>query len=587
MQNFIITLLICSVVMSGLALLYMAATPFLAKRYSEKWRYYAWLVIVVGLIIPFRPQWGNALFNVEVPNNVPSPAVMGDISPSVVVSGEALNQFIPPITLSPVENAVVFNTALNISWWHVGLAVWLAGVILFIAYHSVKHYRFMKIVRRWSENSTDERLMFLLENLKSEMGITRRIPIYICECIGSPMMIGVIKPWILLPTKESAQDELCFILKHELVHYKRKDLLYKYLVLAAMALHWFNPVVYLMARAINNLCEMSCDTEIVKSMDADARQSYSETIIGVVKYQSKLKTALSTNFYGGKRGMKNRISSIMDTSKKRAGVVITCLILAVTMSTGVVFAATSSNDSITDNNSRIMPEGHRATIDDLRNMAEEARANVNEMRNLLEERLYAYREFGLIFNRENLTLYYNSRRVGVFYDTYLSSRPLYGIPDNEGLRVYAVRDSYGTLIGVEIAAVYSSESEPEHNNIQIQTQGSHTIIDIDIPHIYKTARFIPENPVFLGVEVRPGDIITFEFTDGGNAFLGWTHDTTFPLRTVNIANTPRGTSHTLTIGGEAEAYHLYVFAPYTEPITDTITPSYTNIRGRIIIDRAS
>ena len=51
MQNFIITLLICSITMSALALLYMAATPLLAKRYSVSGRYYAWLIFVIGLII--------------------------------------------------------------------------------------------------------------------------------------------------------------------------------------------------------------------------------------------------------------------------------------------------------------------------------------------------------------------------------------------------------------------------------------------------------------------------------------------------------------------------------------------------------
>ena len=98
MQNFMIALLICSVAMSGLALLYMAATPFLAKRYSEKWRYYAWLIIIVGLIVPFRPQWGDALINVEVPTAAQPPVVQ--------VGGEASSHFTPTIslpTLPPVE----------------------------------------------------------------------------------------------------------------------------------------------------------------------------------------------------------------------------------------------------------------------------------------------------------------------------------------------------------------------------------------------------------------------------------------------------------------------------------------------------
>ena len=339
MQNLIITLLICSVTMSGLALVYMAATPFLAKRYSEKWRYYAWLIIIIGLIIPFRPQFSNAIFNVEVSSNVPLLAVQ--------TNGETPNFYLPFI-----DNVIVYDapskTALSI--WQIVSVVWLAGAIMFIFYQSIKHYRFVKTARRWSESVKDEYVLSLLESHKSEMGIKRRIPLYLCECVGSPMMIGLIKPQILLPTTELAQDEFCFILKHELVHYKRKDLLYKYLVLAAMTLHWFNPIVCLIAKAINNLCEMSCDTEVVKIMDADMRLSYSETIIGVVKYQSRLKTALSTNFYGGKKSMKNRISSIMDMKKKRRGFTIICMAIILTIGTGFVVAANNNTQEVSENN---------------------------------------------------------------------------------------------------------------------------------------------------------------------------------------------------------------------------------------------
>ena len=85
MKSFIITLLICSVTMSLLTLLYMMATPFLAKRYSEKWRYYIWLVIMIGLIIPFRLQWSNTLVNVEIPTYSPTPIIQ--------MNGEAPHPF--------------------------------------------------------------------------------------------------------------------------------------------------------------------------------------------------------------------------------------------------------------------------------------------------------------------------------------------------------------------------------------------------------------------------------------------------------------------------------------------------------------
>ena len=316
MQNFMVALLICSVTMSAIALLYMAM-PFFSQRYSEKWRYYTWLIVVMGLIIPFRPQWGSAVITMEVTMPTVTYATLPTIMPYAI-------------------NTATSGAALNISWWPIVFAIWLVGATVFLAYHIIKHFRFMKIVRRWSEKVTDGQILSLYEDIKSEMGIARHIPLYLCP-FGSPMVIGLIKPRIFLPTKDLAQDDLRFILRHELVHFRRKDLLYKYLVMVATAFHWFNPVVYLMARTINILCETSCDAEVVQSADMDTRQSYSEALIGVVKYQSKLKTALATNFYGGKKGVKNRISSIMDTRRKNAGIIIACLAVIFTLGTGFVF----------------------------------------------------------------------------------------------------------------------------------------------------------------------------------------------------------------------------------------------------------
>ena len=103
------------------------------------------------------------------------------------------------------------------------------------------------------------------------------------------------------------------------------------------AIHWFNPVVYLMSRSISLQCELSCDLEVVKNFQEDKRQQYCETIIGVIRQQSRFKTALSTHFYGGKKNMKNRILSIMDTRKKKSGI---ALVFGVLVLSTVVFIAT-------------------------------------------------------------------------------------------------------------------------------------------------------------------------------------------------------------------------------------------------------
>ena len=317
MQNFIITLLICSITMSALALLYMAATPLLAKRYSVSGRYYAWLIFVIGLIIPFRPRLGNPIVRVDLPGNTALPVLrLGNAAPVMVPSNDALPSAVP-----------------NIQWWQIVAGVWLAGMFLFLAYHLVKHYRFLKLAARWGEDIADKQTLALLENLKAQMGISRKIGLQSCGSVGSPMLIGFIHPKIILPNKDFALDELRFILKHELVHFKRKDLWYKSLVLIAAAIHWFNPLIYLIVKAIDIQCELSCDAEVVRNMGADIRLSYSETIIGVVRYKSSIATAFSTNFYGGKKGMKSRIFSIMDTGKKKTGLVILCVALMLTVGT--------------------------------------------------------------------------------------------------------------------------------------------------------------------------------------------------------------------------------------------------------------
>jgi hypothetical protein len=161
------------------------------------------------------------------------------------------------------------------------------------------------------------------------------------------MLVGVFRPVILLPPVNTADDELAFILRHELIHFKRHDLWYKALILAAAALHWFNPVVYLMAGAAALQCEISCDALVLQGADFEKRRQYGETIIGVVRNGVKFRTALSTHFYGGKKGMKSRISSIMDTNRKRTGIAVLCIVLAVIMATGVPLAAAETGDSVT------------------------------------------------------------------------------------------------------------------------------------------------------------------------------------------------------------------------------------------------
>ena len=381
MQDFLTTLLQCSVSMSLVTLVYAAILPLLSKRYAVKWRYLVWLAIAAGWIFPFRPRIDLSFLHMQMPH-IPVTPIQPIISaiPSMTDAGDVGNA---PATI-PL-------------WWVLG-AVWILGAVCVVVYHALRHGSFMKMVRRWSEPVTDSESLEILDSLKSELVIKAQVRLSVCQSISSPMLVGFFRPAILLPPVNIADGELSLILKHELIHFQRRDLWYKALILAATALHWFNPVVYLMAKAAAVQCEISCDALVLQGADFQQRKQYGETIIGVVRNGAKLRTALSTNFYGGKKGMKTRISSIMDTKQKKAGVAVLCVVLVGIMMGGATIAAAASD-------SQSMPIANYSA----------AYGGVTE--NLTAD-FSQYNEYGLIYDKATNKLSYQGKLVRYFEDFY-------------------------------------------------------------------------------------------------------------------------------------------------------------------------
>ncbi len=380
MQDFLSTLLQCSVSMSLVTLAYVVMLPLLAKRYAAKWRYIVWLVITAGWIFPFRPRIDLSIL----------PEQMTDIPVTPV---QPITNAIPPL----VGTVNIANAPTTIPLWQVLAAIWILGVVGVVLYHALRHNRFMKMVRRWSELVTDSETLGILDSLKSELGIKAQIGVSVCPSITSPMLVGLFRTTILLPPIKITDDELSLILKHELIHFKRHDLWYKTLILAATALHWFNPVIYLMAKATAVQCEISCDALVLQDSNFQQRKQYGETIIGVVRNGVKLQTALTTNFYGGKKGMKTRISSIMDTKRKRAGVAILCLTLVGIITTGTTFAVAADKN----------PTTYVANADENK-----------EVPKSKAETYAIYEQYGLTYNKSTDQLLYNGELVRYFEDYY-------------------------------------------------------------------------------------------------------------------------------------------------------------------------
>lgn len=435
METFFVILLQCTLSMSVITLLYAVVLPILSKRYTAKWRYIIWLVIAAGWIFPFRPRVNLSFLPTQIAD-------------------------IPVMPIQPIINAMpsttvaeeTVNAPATISVWLVLAVIWILGVGSVVLYHAMRHIRFMKTVRRWSEPIINLDHLETLDNLKTELNINTQVKLSVCQSIASPMLIGFFRPAILLPPVEIGIDELPFILKHELIHYKRHDLWYKALILAATALHWFNPLVYFMTKSAAVQCEISCDALVLRGADFQQRKQYGETIIGVVRNGAKFRTALSTNFYGGKKGMKNRISSIMDTKRKKAGVAVLCIALVGIIMTGATHAAAA------DNEQTIVLESKNVTFAE-----ETAYVETPESKAAIYA---AYEQYGLTYNKSTDQLFYNGELVRYFEDWYPvgdgGSAGRDYLNENGTIDVHGVRDlsqlthksdgsfdPSGKLIGVE------------------------------------------------------------------------------------------------------------------------------------------
>lgn len=319
MDNFIVILFKCSFFMSIITIIYALSLLLISKHYTAKWCYHIWLIIVVGWLIPIRPTFNISFLPLQ---NFKSLEI-----PKKII---AVNTYADNV----VFNQVISEKTKGISLLTCFFIIWLVGVLIIFSYHVLRHMYFMKVIRHWSIDFSDKSYIELFNKIKQEQIIKEEIKIKICDGISSPMLIGLFKPIILLPNIKLSKTEFAFIVKHELIHFKRHDLWYKLMILTVSIIHWFNPIIYFMAKAVSMQCELSCDEILLKETDIDTRVKYGQTIITLVRNNIRLKTSLSTNFYGGKSDMKVRIKSILNTKKKKISVIAFFLVLFLVLTTG-------------------------------------------------------------------------------------------------------------------------------------------------------------------------------------------------------------------------------------------------------------
>lgn len=321
MPGFLLTLAEITLTMSAVILLLLALGPALARRYKIRWRYWVWLAVAVRLLIPVnfslpnapvvltppdpgpflsepKPQASGGMDATPVPSHpLPSPT-LSIAPPSAQTTPAGSNTASPspqasadntvPVSQAPAETDIP-SISFSLTAGQLLFCLWLAGAAGLTLWHLASHWRFRRYLRRWAEPVEDTSALAQLETQKTRLGLKASVSLARCTGVGSPMLAGLFHPVILLPRAPGAGglEELSLVLIHELCHLRRRDILYKALLYAAGAFHWFNPLVWMMVRQGVRDMELCCDDDVSVLLTDQERKHYAQTILSAIPGKRK------------------------------------------------------------------------------------------------------------------------------------------------------------------------------------------------------------------------------------------------------------------------------------------------------------
>ena len=311
---------------SLLILIVISLRAALKRKLSLRLRYALWLLVLMRLLIPVSLPSSFSVMNLlpdaKLENTtigytdytLPDIAVV-EPNPDLPENlwqakyEENLQEYQQQIQQAMIDTGKPITLAQVLTWiWLIGIA--LTGCILFGAN---LHFAL--------------RLKHSRKNLEIA---DAQLPIYVTDCIQTPCLFGIFKPGIYLTPELAGEQTLRHVLIHELTHWRHKDHIFSFLRCICLALHWYNPLVWLAAQLSRQDAELACDEAAVLSLGEEHRIAYGQTLISMtcVKRSKKDLLCAATTMVSGKRALKKRISAIAKLPKTAVFALIALVLTA-------------------------------------------------------------------------------------------------------------------------------------------------------------------------------------------------------------------------------------------------------------------
>ena len=347
---------------SILFLIMVIFKPLTRKIFNDTWHYYMLVLTMCIFILPI----GSFVTLPKIVNyKVPTPTeTVNKITQSNQISNIRQDNNKGIIQDNDKAKAIENNdttieetkTSYTMSAKEIILYIWIAGAMLFLTREIYVYKSFYKKLKSMSDEIQDDSYTHnVLEVCKKSLKINKRIIVKECSRIKSPMITGIFKPVITIPSMEYNENKLEMIFTHELIHYKRKDLVIKIIALIVNVMNWFNPIAYIIRNSINVTCELSLDEQLVKEMDKSKRKYYGETILELIEYSQNSSLVIGTSVCKSRRELERRLKKIVYFKRSRKLIVGISLMVTTLFAATSVFAANNITSNAVNANASIKP----------------------------------------------------------------------------------------------------------------------------------------------------------------------------------------------------------------------------------------
>jgi len=206
---------------------------------------------------------------------------------------------------SPASHTDVLNTV---------TIIWLSGAVTLLLYYAVSLFKMKKLVT----GAVPLRLFDVPVN-------ENRHNILVSDSIKTPFVLGMIKPRIYIPSGLDAAT-LPYVLEHEKKHIKRMDNIWKAFGFLLLAIHWFNPLVWLSYYLFISDVEAACDESVIRSKSREEIRRYA---LALLKCSIPKASPMLCSVAFGEISVKKRIRNIADYKKPKLKVIVSCILIAV------------------------------------------------------------------------------------------------------------------------------------------------------------------------------------------------------------------------------------------------------------------